>query len=133
LLDEKVEICQEIPSCTRYFDGTNRSNTPFALSVVSTYNPNLTPLSTEDDNKNIVNVKTMYITASNYKEMFTEMNKFEDDLKNNNKWTNEIESQIDDAANKFTVDIQVTSYKLAKMAGRESQNTFSTFTNEFCC
>jgi len=102
-----------------------------ALLVVSTYNPNLTPLSTEDNNKNIVNFKTMYKGASNYKEMFTEMNKFENDLKNSNKLTNEIKAQIDDASNKFTTDIQVTSYKLAKMAGRESQNTFSTFTNEF--
>jgi len=102
-----------------------------ALSVVASYNPNLTPLATEDDNKNIVNVRTMYKGASNYKEMFTAMNEFETNLKNSNQLTDDIKSKINNAANKFTSDIQITSYKLAKMAGRENQNTFSTFTNEF--
>ncbi|KAG4081964.1 hypothetical protein H8356DRAFT_1755004, partial [Neocallimastix lanati (nom. inval.)] len=73
----------------------------------------------------------MYKGASNYKEMFTAMNEFETNLKNSNQLTDDIKSKIDDAANKFSTDIQVTSYKLAKMAGRENQSTFSTFTNEF--
>ncbi|KAG4081293.1 hypothetical protein H8356DRAFT_972158 [Neocallimastix lanati (nom. inval.)] len=59
------------------------------------------------------------------------MNEFETNLKNSNQLTDDIKSKINNAANKFTSDIQITSYKLAKMAGRENQNTFSTFTNEF--
>ena len=102
-----------------------------ALSVAALYNPNLTPLATEGNNKNIVSVRTLYKGASNYKEMFTAMNEFETNLKNSNQLTDDIKSKIDDAVNKFSTDIQVTSYKLAKMAGRENQITFSTFTNEF--
>lgn len=59
------------------------------------------------------------------------MNEFETNLKNSNQLTDDIKYKIDDATNKFSTDIQVTSYKLAKMAGRENQSTFSTFTNEY--
>ncbi|KAL6604318.1 hypothetical protein U3516DRAFT_759047 [Neocallimastix sp. 'constans'] len=62
--------------------------------------------------------------------MFDEMNNYEESLRNNNKLTNEIKNQINIASNTFVADIQITSYKLAKMAGRESQTTFSTFVNK---
>ena len=106
---------------THFFNG---------LSEASTYNKNIkSELITDKDG--VIDTVTMYQGASNYEEMFDNMSTYDNNLQKNNEISSDIKNHMNKASKEFATDIQGTSYKLAKMAGRESQTTFDTFVGEF--
>ncbi|OUM58749.1 hypothetical protein PIROE2DRAFT_64210 [Piromyces sp. E2] len=69
----------------------------------------------------------MYQGASTYEEMFDKMSTYDNDLQKNNEISSDVKNHMDKASKEYVKDIQGTSYKIAKMTGRESQTTFDTF------